>query len=299
MNLPKPTPSQGEVLVRLAAAGVNPIDWKIADGAFQAQMPYVFPLILGVDGAGVVEAVGPGVKRLSVNDTVFGQFFHPPAGIGTYAEYVVAPEAIGIAVCPPGMDVQQAAAVPTAGMTALQAIDQLGLAEGQSLLLFGAGGGVGSFAVQLASERGVTTLAVSRGANRGYLNKLGASRFYDSSTTSLLEEIRREHPAGVDALLDLAHRGPEFERNLTLVRRGGIVASTIGAAVDAVVKPRGFVGMNIGLRPSPELLDRLSEDFSSGMLRIPVEEKVPLEAAPEAIANSRQGKGRGKTVIRI
>ena len=299
MDLPKPVPQPGEVLVRLGAAGVNPLDWKIVDGQFMSQLPYVFPLILGVDGAGVVESVGSGVQRLSVDQTVYGQFLHAPAGIGTYAEYVVAPETLGISVCPDGMDTLQAAAIPTAGMTALVAMDRLGLSDGQSLLVFGAGGGVGSFAVQLAADRGVTTLAVSRDANRKFLKKLGASRFYDSGSESYPEEIRKDFPKGVDALLDLTHRGPEFERNLPLVRRGGIVASPVGAATDAVVQPHGLVGMNFGLKASSDLLDRLSEDFASGGLQVPIEERFSLETAPEAVAKSRQGAGRGKSVIKI
>jgi NADPH:quinone reductase-like Zn-dependent oxidoreductase len=299
MDLPKPTPGEGEILVHLGAAGINPIDWKIADGAFMSQMPYVFPLILGVDGAGTVEAVGPGVKRLAVGNAVFGQFLHPPAGIGTYAEYVVAPETLGLSTYPPSMTVDQAAAVPTAGMTALTILDKLGLGEGQSLLILGAGGGVGSFAVQLASQRRIATLAASRGENRDYLTQLGASRFYDSSATSFHDEVRRNYPKGLDAILDLNNRGPEFERNLSLVRRGGTVASPIGAAVDAVVQPHGLVGLNIGLRPSPDLLDRLSQEFVSGKLRIPIEEKISLAAVADAIARRRLGKGRGKTVIGI
>ena len=196
MHLPEPTPGEGEVLVHLGAAGVNPVDWKIADGGFLGQMPHVFPLILGIDGAGTVEAVGPGVKRLAVKDHVFGQFFHPPVGIGTFAEHVAAPETLGISLRPRGMSVDQAAAVPTAGMTALQAIDLLGLGAGESLLILGAAGGVGSFAVQLASQRGITTLAASRGPNDEFLNDLGASGVYRSSATSFQEDVRRGYPAG-------------------------------------------------------------------------------------------------------
>jgi len=299
MNVPKPTPGEGEVLVHLGAAGINPIDWKIADGAFGGTMPHVFPLILGVDGAGTVEAVGPGVTRLHVNDGVYGQFLHPPVGIGTYAEYVVAPETLGISIRPRGMYNEQAAAVPTAGMTALQTIDELALPEGQSLLVLSAAGGVGSFAVQLASKRRITTLAASRGPNRDYLIKLGATRFYDSAATSFRDDVRRGYPKGVDALLDLSHRGPEFLQNLSLVRPGGKVASTIGAATEEVLSPLGLIGLNIGLNPKPELLDRLSADFSAGKLRIPLEQKVTMEEVPDALAKGRQGTGRGKTVIKI
>jgi NADPH:quinone reductase-like Zn-dependent oxidoreductase len=299
MDLPKPTPGPGEVLVHLGAAGVNPFDWKIADGLLEGKMPHVFPLILGVDGAGAVEEVGPGVTRFAVKDGVFGQFFHPPVGTGTYAEYVVAPETLAIAQRPRGMYNDQAAAVPMPGMTALSTLDSLALEKRQSLLIMGAGGGVGSFATQLASNRGITTLAASRGPNRDFLHKLGASRFYDSSASSFFDDVRLGYPAGVDALLDLVHAGPEIEPFLALVRPGGIAASTRGAASEAVVVPRGLRGLNVDLQPTVELLDRLSKEFSSGKLRIPLEEKIPLAGAPDAILKSRSGKGRGKAVLTI
>jgi NADPH:quinone reductase-like Zn-dependent oxidoreductase len=193
----------------------------------------------------------------------------------------------------------QAAAVPTPGMTAMNSLDLLGLEKRQSLLILGAGGGIGSFAVQLASNRGITTLAASRGPNRDFLHKLGASRFYDSSARSFLEDVKVGYPTGVDAMLNLVHRGAEFEQYLPLVRAGGTVASTVGAATEEVLGPKGLKGININLQPTTELLDRLAKEFSSGKLRIPLEEKVPLAGAPEAIAKSRTGKGRGKTVLTI
>ncbi|MCI4326070.1 MAG: NADP-dependent oxidoreductase [Thermoplasmata archaeon] len=299
MELPKPEPGEGEVLVHLGAAGVNPFDWKIADGRFDGKMPHEFPLILGVDGAGSVDAVGPGVTRLKVNDGVFGQFFHAPVGRGTYAEYVVAPESLGIAVRPRGMYNEPAAAIPTPGMTALHALDEIGLKKRQSLLILGASGGVGSFAVQLAANQGITTIAASRGANQDYLHKLGASRFFDASAMAFRDDVKRSYPDGVDAILDLAHQGEEFESYLGLVRAGGTVASTIGAATEAVAGSRGLRGLNIDLHPSTALLDRLSAEFSKGMLRVPVEQKVPLDSAPDVLDASREGKLRGKTVLTI
>jgi NADPH:quinone reductase-like Zn-dependent oxidoreductase len=299
MDLPKPVPGPGEILVKLRTAGVNPFDWKLADGSAQGDRPHVFPLILGVDGAGTVEAVGPGVTQFAVNDGVYGQFLHSPVGIGTYAEYVVAPETLGISLSPRGMYDDQAAAVPTPGMTALTAIDSLGLTKGQTLLILGASGGVGSYAVQLASNAGIVTLTASRGPHADYLRKLGATRFYDSNSADLVEEVRRAYSDGVDAVLDLAQRGPAFEKTLGALRPNGVAASTIGAATEQATTARGFRGLNVNLTPSRELLDRVAREFSTGRLRIPLDEKVPLAAAPEAIAKSRAGTGRGKTVVTI
>jgi NADPH:quinone reductase-like Zn-dependent oxidoreductase len=299
MDLPKPVPGPGEILVHLGAAGINPYDWKVADGALDGIAPHVFPLILGIDGAGVIEEIGPGVTRWAVQDGVYGQFFHPPVGRGTYAEFVAVPETLQIAKIPRGMYSAQAAAVPTPGMTALYALDRMALEKRQSLLILGAGGGVGSFAVQLASNSGLQALAASRGAHRDFLHKLGAQRFFDSSAMSFADDVRLAYPDGVDAILNLSQKGPDFEKTLGLLRPNGLVASTLGAATEEVLAPRGLRGFNIDTTPSTALLDRLSSEFLSGRLRIPLEEKVPLAEAPRIIEQSREGKIRGKAVLSI
>jgi NADPH2:quinone reductase len=235
-----------------------------------------------------------------VGDGVYGQFLHPPVGRGTYAEFVAAPETLGIAKMPRGMYNAQAAAVPTAGMTALQAMDKLGLSKGQSLLIIGAGGGVGSFAVQLASNAGVLALAASRGGdNRDFLHKLGASRYFDTENMRFVEEVKMAYPDGVDALLDLHNRGDALAKNLPLVRKEGIVASTNRAATDELAATHGLKAINVNLEPRPELLDRLGAEFVSGRLRIPVEERIPLAEAPQAIERSRSGTFHGKIVLNI
>lgn len=299
LDLPKPEPGPGEILVHLAAAGVNPYDWKIADGVLQGRFPHEFPLILGVDGAGTVEGLGPGAGRFALGDGVYGQFLHAPVGRGTYAEYVTAPESLGIATMPRGMYSHQGAAVPTAGMTALTAIDALGLTKGQKLLILGAGGGIGAFATQLAANAGVLALAAGRPTNRDFLHKLGAMRFFDSTLAAFHDEVRAAYPDGVDAILDLVDKGPEFVAQLELVKPGGIAASTIGQASPEAVGPKGLRGINVDVEPRTELLDRLAKQFSTGLLRIPVEDQRPLADAPEILEKSRAGLLRGKTVLKI
>lgn len=299
MELPKPTPGPGEILVHLAAAGINPFDWKIADGMFKGSKPHVFPLVLGVDGAGTVEAVGAGVTRFAADDGVFGHFFHPPVGTGTYAEYVVAPESIAIAVRPRGMYSDQGAAVPLPAMTALNALDALGLAARQTLLILGAAGGIGSFAVQLSSNQGITTLTAARGAPQTFLHKLGASRVYEAASPTFLEDVRAGYPDGVDGLLDLANTGPAFAANLELVKPGGTVVSPRGAATAEVAAARHLRAVNLDLQPKSEYLDRISTEFVNGRLRIPLERKFAFDEAPLAIEASRQGTLRGKAVLTI
>lgn len=299
MDLPKPTPGDGEVLVHLSAAGVNPYDWKLIDGALEGRWPHVFPMIVGADGAGVVEELGPNVHRFGVGDGIFGQFVHPPVGIGTYAEYATVPENIGVAKMPRGMYSAQAAAVPTAGMTALQSLDEMSLARGQILLVLGASGGVGSFATQIAANRGVHVLAASRGSNWEYLRKFGAREFVNLANVGYLDELKLSHPSGVDGILDLTNRGPAFDRHLPLVKPGGVVASTIGAADVPALQAKGLKGLNIDMHPTSELLDRLSADFATGMIRIPLERQAPLAEAPEILRQSREGTLRGKVVLTI
>ena len=297
MDLPKPTPAAGEILVHVGAASINPFDWKIINGLLDGAMPHVFPLIIGIDAAGVVEGVGPGVSRFKVGDGVFGQFLHAPVGTGTFCEYTTAPETIGIGPIPRGIYTAQAASVPTAGMTARQALDELGLAKNQRLLILGAAGGVGSFATQLAAMAGLHVIVGSRGANRDYLRKLGAMEFFDTSTGHLLEELKYAHPEGVDGILDLMNVGPAFEPNLVALKEGGIVASTLVHPDEAMLATRKIRGRYVALQPNPDLLARLSKELAAGRLRTPIELQVPFADALTAFETLRAGTGRGKAVF--
>lgn len=299
MDLPRPIPAAGEILVHVGAASINPFDWKIVDGILDGSMPHVFPLVLGVDGAGVVEAIGPGVTRFRVGDGVYGQFLHAPVGTGTFCEYTTVPETIGIAPIPRGIYTAQAASVPTAGMTARQALDELGLAKNQTLLILGAAGGVGSFATQLAAMAGIHVIVGSRGANRDYLRKLGAMEFFDTSTGHLLEELKFAHPGGVDGILDVMNRGPAFDANLSALREGGIVASTVHTPDPAVLAARKLRGLYIAMHPTPALLERLGKELAAGRLRTPIELQVPFADSLAAFENLRTGQGRGKAVFLI
>ena len=188
MELPKPQVKPGTILVRVAAAGINPFDWKLVDGILDGKMPHNFPMVLGVDGAGTVEAVGEGVTHFKQGDKIYGQFIHSPIGEGSYAEYVVVPEKAAISHAPASISLIEAAAMPTAGMTALQLLERLGLKHEQTLLLIGATGGVGSFIVQLANMQGIYVIATvsdEEGAER--MKKLGGER-----DDQLQEDICRE-----------------------------------------------------------------------------------------------------------
>jgi len=298
MELPEPAPGRGEVEIRLHVAGVNPFDWKIADGILRKR-PHVFPLVLGVDGAGEVARSGDGAARFREGDRICGQFLHDPVGVGTYAEFATVPESIGVARIPQGVGFAAAAAIPTAGMTALDAIDFLAPTPGSSLLIVGASGGVGSYAVQLAAARGARVIGTARGGSPDRLRALGAELVIDPERGDLAELVHSVHPAPVDALLDLGSDRARFAQLTTLVRDGGAAATTVYAADVEELARRGIRGRNLDLQPRKELLEPLLEMVARGRLAVPISREVPIVEAPLALADSRARGSVGKTVIRI
>ena len=301
MDLPKPVVRPGTVLIKVAAAGMNPFDWKMIDGIMDnGKMPHQFPLIMGVDGAGTVEEVGEGVTRFKKGDKVYGQFIHAPIGEGSYAEYAIVPEKSGITMAPSSISAIEAAAVPTAGMTAQQLLDKLDLQEGDTLLINGATGGVGSFATQLAAAQGIRVIAtVSDDANAERMKKLGATDTVNYKTAPLTTQVKAAYPEGVDALIDLVSNADGFVANLDLLKPGAGALTTAFVADEEALKTRNIHGGNFETQGSAASLDILSLAIDRGALTIPVENKIKLEDVPAAIALSRQAKGKGKTVIVI
>ncbi|PRY45921.1 NADP-dependent oxidoreductase [Umezawaea tangerina] len=292
VDVPKPVPGPGGVLVRLAAAGVNPFDRKVADGMMDGSMRHVFPLVLGIDGAGVVEEVGEGVTRFAPGDEVFGTFFQEPAGIGTYAEYATVPETNPLALLPAGFDPVVAAALPTAGLTAVQLVEALEPRAGITLLLVGATGGVGQLVVQLAAAAGAQVVATGRPGDAEMLLSLGAAEVVDHTAGPLTSRVH-----GVDAVIDLVGDGPGFAANLPAVRLGGQALTTTFAADPAVLTSRGLRGGNFEVRGTAEALSRLAESVSDGRLNVPVEHRLPLAEAAAELVRPRSTGARGKTVL--
>ncbi len=292
MELPEPALKEGHVLIRLAAAGLNPFDWKMIDGILKDHMPHVFPLVIGVDGAGVIAATGPGVTRFQKGDRVYGQMLHAPVGEGSYAEWVAVPENAAIAAAPTGIPLTDAAAAPTAGMTALQLLEESGLAAGQTLLLVGATGGVGSFVIQLAKARNIrVTATVSNAEETERMKKLGAA-----GTVNYKEN--EAYPVS-DALIDLVNKGEAFGKMLAYVKPGGTALTTQFVADKKVLEAGGLHGGNFETKGTPASLDELRKAIDHGDIHIPVDRKISLEQAPAAIAESRELKSKGKTIIVI
>jgi NADPH:quinone reductase-like Zn-dependent oxidoreductase len=297
-DLPIPDPGPGQLLVHLHAAGLNPFDWKVADGALKGAVEHAFPLVMGSDGAGVVERVGSGVTRFQPGDTIYGQFMNLPQGQGSYAEYTLAAEDGKVARIPGSLPFTVAAALPTAGITAYQAIEAAHLDARQVILINGASGGVGQSAIQFAAGKGAHVLATATMDMADHLRDLGAHEIIDFTTAPIAEQIRSLHPKGIDTVLDLITApGGDINTLADLLVPGGILINTNYAADVDALAARDIRGINFGNSPTPAALEALAALADAGTLRVTIAAEVPLAEAPAAVARARSGHARGKTVI--
>ena len=296
MNLPTPEIGAGEVLIRVRAAGVNPFDWKVADGELEDALEHRFPLIVGFDAAGVVERVGADVTELAEGDEVFGYLFKPVIGGGAYAEYVRVPAAI-VAKKPESVGFTEAAALPVPGLTAMALVEAVDPREGETVLIVGATGGVGSYAVQLAARRGARVIATARQANEAFARELGALETVDHTRSDLLDAVRMAHPDGIDAIIDVVSEGDALRRLAGLAKEGGRIASSAYAADVESLAQRGIEATNVSVQPDARRLEELSRMVDAGELTVKLERTFPLERAPEALDESRTGHVRGKIVL--
>jgi NADPH:quinone reductase-like Zn-dependent oxidoreductase len=302
-DVPKPQPGEGELLIRLRAAGVNPMDWKARDGWYKGWLPADFPAVLGFDGAGDVEQVGPGVSAFQPGEAVFGQFMPRMLHWGTYADYVVTSAAGAVVPKPAALEYVQAAALPMPAQTALACVDALGLVPGSTILIVGATGGIGTYAVQLAALRGARVLATARPDAADYVSSLGVAEALDyaQGEEALVAAALALHPGGIDAVLDVATTTPERLELISrvLVRPEGRLLSTIDSAEAPTLTARGIAASTFSLMPSAELLGRIAAFVDAGQLKVAEVRTYPLEQGAEALQQVEHGHVRGKVVLRI
>jgi NADPH:quinone reductase-like Zn-dependent oxidoreductase len=298
VDLPTPKVRANEVLIRVHAAGVNPFDWKVADGELKDKMEHRFPLILGFDVAGEVERVGSEVTDLAAGDEVYGYLSKPVIGEGTYAEYVSAPATM-VAKKPESVDFAESAALPMPGLTALNLVDAVNLQEGEIVLIVGATGGVGSYAIQLATRRGARVIATARRENEAFVRELGAAETIDHSKGGLVEVVQAAYPNGIDAVIDLVSDRDALGRIAGLVKEGGRLASSVYAVDMEELAGRGIEAANIGIQADAWRLEELRRMVDSGELSVRLERTFPLEDAPEALEESRTRHVRGKIVLLV
>ncbi|MFV2174256.1 NADP-dependent oxidoreductase [Actinomadura sp. LOL_016] len=297
--LPRPEPGPGEILVKLVAAGLNPYDHRAADGMFKDTADAAFPLVLGADGAGVVEDAGEDVTRLRHGEQVYGFFSDLERGRGSYAEYAVVRVDGPVARMPASMVYTRAAAVPTASTAALDVVERAGVGEGQTVLVAGATGGVGQAAVQLAARAGAKVIATARDDMAATMRRLGAAHTVDHSAGDLNAQVLAVHSAGIDALIVTAGDTARTTELARLLRPGGTCVSTVWTVDPDAMAEHGLRGVNVDARPTAETLERVAGLIDAGELRVHIEREAPLEAAPDALARNRAGGARGKTVLRI
>lgn len=296
----KPAPGPGQLLVRVRAASVNPLDWKMRKGQLRFLRPARFPLILGFDVAGEVEEVGPEVDAFDPGDAVYS-FVDNPHG-GCYAEYVLVSQSAA-APKPGRLSFEEAASVPLAGLTALQGVlDRGELEKGERLLVNGAAGGVGHFAVQIGRARGAQVVGVASGRNQDFLRALGAGRGIDYEQEDFTTDEETFH-----VIFDTVGNTDLRECNLIL-EEGGVFATTaIRPSLLAQTVITSLVGVfgsvrrcrPVTVKPNGAHLATLGHLIDTGQLRPFLEEVYPLDRIAEAHRRSETGRVRGKLVIRV
>lgn len=294
LSVPRPGPR--EVLIAIDTAGIGSWDASIRDGSWRKPGRTRFPLVPGVDGAGVVVAKGARVRRFRIGDRVYAYEFGNSQG-GFYAEFAVA-AAEYVGHVPKGLSLRDAGAIATTGLTALKGIDALGLRPRQTVLIFGASGAVGTIAVQFAVQRGAHVIATASGtAAARLLRRLGAHQIIDARRQASIEQLRTFAPDELDGLLALAG-GDELERCLDFVRTNGRVVYPNGIEPEPKGR-RGFRVRSFDAVANPREFARLNRHVANRRVRVPIAASYPLGKAAQAHRRLDRGRVLGRMVLRI
>jgi NADPH:quinone reductase-like Zn-dependent oxidoreductase len=287
-QIPQPQPQQGEVLVRVHAAGVNPADWKLRSGMMKAFRPATFPYVPGADLAGVVEKVGPGVTTFQPGQAVFGR-----SSNGSYAEYSLAP-ANALALKPKSLGYDEAATIPVGATTAWQALfDHGNLQPGQRVLILGGAGGVGLFAVQFARWKGAHVIATASTSNVDFVRSLGAETVIDYTKTRVEDEVH-----DIDLVFDTVG-GTALPTAWPTLKRGGTLVSIAGQPDEVKARELGIRTARFSAQVNSELLNTFAQLIDEGQVKTVVGTVFQLSEAGKAQELSQGGHGRGRIVLHI
>ena len=290
-DAPRPEPGPREVLIRVHAAGVNPVDRGVRTGYLKERLKYTLPMIPGWDVSGVVESACPGATRLKKGDEVYSR--PDIARNGSYAEYIVVKES-EVALKPKSIDHVTAAAIPLAALTAWQALFDAGkLSAGQTVLIHAAAGGVGCFAVQFAKLKGARVIATASKKNHEFLRSIGADETIDYNTTKFEDVVH-----DVDVVLD-AITGETADRSYQVIKKGGIYVSILMPPSPEKAAAHGVRFAHTFVQPNVEQLNEIAKLVDSGKLKIVVEKVFPLAEARAAQESNATGHTRGKIVLRV
>lgn len=287
-EISRPQPKEGEVLVRVRAAGVNPIDWKIRAGMLKDFIPKSFPYVPGADLAGIVEEVGPGVTAFQIGQEVFGQ-----SPQGAYTEYSISPTSV-LALKPQSMSFEEAVTIPVGATTAWQGLfDHGNLQSGQRVLILGGAGGVGLFAVQFARWKGAHVISTASTHNVDYVRSLGAETVIDYTETKVEDEVHN-----VDLVLDTVG-GSALASVLPTLKRGGTLITIAGQPDEAKAKEVDVRTGRFSAQVSSELLSKFAQLIDEGHVKGFVGKTFPLSEAAQAHELSQSGHGRGRIVLQV
>jgi NADPH2:quinone reductase len=293
-----PVAGPGEVVIKVGAAGVNPVDAKIRRGMLRERIPHELPIIPGWDAAGEVVETGKGVDDLSPGDPVFAYCRKPVVQYGAYAAFIALP-ATSVARRPANLSVAEAASVPLAALTAWQSLfDAAGLRAGQTVLIHAGAGGVGGFAIQLAKHAGARVLATASAANHALVRSYGADEVIDYTEVDFREAVRAACPGGVDVAYDTV--GGEVQaRSAEVVRRAGVLVSILAFADEAAVQALGVQTRYVFVAPNRGQLGSLAGLIEQGVVRPRLADILPLEDAAEAHRRIETGHTAGKLVLMV
>lgn len=295
---PTPVATAGEVQINIRYTSVNPVDWKIREGYLKDFLPHQLPIIPGWDVAGVVSAIGAGVTGFKVGDEVFAYARLPVVKHGTYAEYIALP-ASAVALKPSNLDFGPAAAIPLVGLTAWQALfDFSQLKSGETVLITGGAGGVGSLAIQFAKNAGARVITTASKNNHDYLKGLGADVVVDYTNTDVLAAVKSAAPEGVDAAFDCVGADALAEA-FQLVKCGGRLVSIVSTPDEALAKKLGIKSTYHFVAPNGGQLAQISALISAGKIQAPAIYERPITEAAEAQIENAARHTRGKVVLKI
>ena len=280
-----PEPKAGELLIKVHTAGINPVDWKIRNGAGE-RLGLKLPIPLGGELAGTIEKLGDGITGFKKGDAVYGII-----KVGAFAEYAIAKEG-EVVLKPQSLGFEQAAAVPLGGLTAWQAIfDLAGLTGGQRILITGASGAVGSLAVQFAKAKGAYVIGTASTRNQGFIKKIGADEAIDYTRQSFEELVK-----DVDVVFDTVG-GDTMERSFQTLKKNGFLVTSVAFPSEEKAKQYGIRTARVFCKPNAEELNKISELIEAGKVEARVATVLPLAEVKQALDLSESGHAAGKIVL--
>jgi NADPH:quinone reductase-like Zn-dependent oxidoreductase len=283
--IPRPVPKAAEVLIKVHFAGVNPVDWKFRAGYLKDYMPVQLPFVPGIDVSGTIEDLGSEVKTLKKGQAVFG------VARGGYAEYAIA-SANDVTAKPDKLSFEQAATLPVGALTAWQTVEDAGIKAGQTVVVQGAAGGVGLFAVQFACGKGAKVIGVASAVNLDFVKSLGAEKTVDYNKGPLEDAIKN-----ADVLIDTVG-GEALEKSYALLKRGGVLVTMAGRVSEEKAKEYGVKALQSNRGPTDKL-KMIGEMVAARTLRPELGRIFPLAEAAAAQDLSQRGHGRGRIVLKV